>query len=86
MGIMEKRLYTFSLNVEDTENLKKWLKPQGIKISAYIQMLISDTMLAVNKFIDEDKTPVVTASGLLEVARQMAKEEENAKKKKQKKL
>lgn len=83
---MEKKLYTLSLNIEDTENLKRWLKPQGIKLSAYVQMLISDTMVAVNKFLDEQKTPVVTASGLLEVARQMALEEEkNAKKGKQKK-
>jgi hypothetical protein len=43
-------------------------------------------MVAVNKFLNEKKTPVVSASGLLEIARQMAKEEENAKKKKQKRI
>lgn len=79
---MKKKLYTLSLNVNETENLKTWLEPQGITFSAFMQMLISDTMRAVSKFIDEEKTPVLTASGLLEIAREMAKEEEkNARKK-----
>lgn len=80
---MKKKLYHVNLNENDTQNLKTWLEPQGLTLSAYMQMLIADTMRAVSKFIDEDKTPVLTASGLLEVAREMAKEEErNAKKKK----
>ena len=83
---MKKKLYHVNLNVNDTENLKTWLEPQGVTFSAFMQMLIADTMKAVSKFIDEDKTPVLTASGLLEVAREMAKEEEkNAKSKKSKK-
>jgi hypothetical protein len=82
----EYKNYTVSLIKEDAENLKTWLEPQGITFSSYLQMLISDTMVAVNKFLNEKKTPVVSASGLLEIARQMAKEEENAKKKKQKRI
>lgn len=83
---MKKKLYTLSLNENETENLKTWLEPQGVTFSAFMQMLIADTMKAVSKFIDEDKTPVLTASSLLEVAREMAKEEEkNAKSKKSKK-
>ena len=83
---MKKKKYNINLNEADTENLKTWLEPQGVSFSAYMQMLISDTMRAVHKFCDEGKTPVLTTSGLLEVARQMAEDEEkNAKKGKQKK-
>lgn len=84
---MKKKKYNINLNENDTENLKTWLEPQGVSFSAYMQMLISDTMRAVRKFCDEDKTPVLTSSGLLEIARQMAAEEEekDAKKAKQKK-
>lgn len=82
---MKKKLYHVNLNQNDTENLRAWLEPQGVSFSAFMQMLIADTMRAVAKFIDEDKTPVLTASGLLEVAREMAKEEERNAKKKTKK-
>lgn len=82
---MKKKLYHINLNQNDTENLKTWLEPQGVTFSAFMQMLIADTLRAVTKFIDEDKTPVLTASGLLEVAREMAKEEEKNAKKKTKK-
>ena len=82
---MKKKLYTLSLNENETENLKTWLEPQGVTFSAFMQMLISDTMRAVAKFVDEEKTPVLTASGLLEIAREMAKEEEKNARKKTKK-
>lgn len=82
---MKKKVYHVNLNECDAENLKTWLKPQGVSFSAYLQMLIADTMRAVSTFIDENKTPVLTASGLLEVAREMAKEEERNARKKTKK-
>lgn len=81
---MKKKVYHVNLNEWETDNLKAWLKPQGVSFSGYLQVVIHDTMSAVSNIIDDNKTPVLTAAGLLQVAQQMAKAMEKDAKKKRK--
>lgn len=81
---MNMQTFNVSLNPKEVRDLKTWLKPQGVSFSGYLRVVIHDTLSAVSKVIDNDKTPVLTAAGLLQVAQEMALEIEKDAKKKRK--
>lgn len=81
---MKKQTYNVYLDSAEVRDLKTWLKPQGVSFSGYLSVVIHDTLSAVSSVIDNNKTPVLTAAGLLQVAQQMAKEMAKDAKKKRK--
>lgn len=69
---MSKTNYTLSLEKEDVEDLRAWLKEQGVSFSAYMQFVIREAVVTAKKIESEGMTPIMTASGLLKAASQLA--------------
>jgi adenylyl- and sulfurtransferase ThiI len=73
---MSKANYTLSLEKEDVEDLREWLKQQGISFSAYMQFIIREAVVTAKKIESQGLTPIMTASGLLKAASKLAEDME----------
>lgn len=71
-----KKTYAVNLEKEDVEDLREWLKEQGVTFSAYLQFIIREAVVTAKKIESEGMTPIMTASGLLKAASRLAEDME----------
>lgn len=74
---MSKANYTLSLEKEDVEDLREWLKVQGVSFSAYMQFIIREAVVTAKNIEADGMTPIMTATGLLKAATKLAEDLES---------
>jgi hypothetical protein len=76
-----RKNYTLSLDKERVEKLQPWLEKKGLTFSGYVDSLIEESMIAVEKFkVPEDITKMKVRDFLFIAKRMMGDLKNEAKK------